>query len=83
MSANQKRLIAFAFSVLISLVLGFAAGLTVAALGASRLAAVSAGGGATVALLAIGVAVIALFDFTDDRGTPPAGPQRRTETPTT
>ncbi|MEU2287572.1 hypothetical protein ABZ614_37660 [Streptomyces sp. NPDC013178] len=69
MSANQKRLIAFAFSVLTSLVLGFASGLTVAALGASPLESVSAGGGATVALTGIGVAVLALFDFSDDART--------------
>jgi hypothetical protein len=81
-SANQKRLIAFAFCVLISLVLGFSSGLAVAGLGASRLAAVSAGGGATVALLAIGVAVIALFDFTDDRASTTPPPERRAETPT-
>ncbi|WP_327314928.1 hypothetical protein [Streptomyces sp. NBC_01235] len=72
MSANQKRLIAFAFCVLISLVLGFVSGLTATALGASPLAAVSAGGGATVALLGIGVAAIALFDFADSgASTPP------------
>ncbi|MFI5792424.1 hypothetical protein [Streptomyces sp. NPDC051677] len=65
MSANQKRLIAFAFCVLISLVLGFVCGLTAAVLGASPLAAVSAGGGGTVALLGIGVAALALFDFSD------------------
>ncbi|WP_432190939.1 hypothetical protein [Streptomyces sp. bgisy027] len=82
MSANQKRLIAFAFCVLISLVLGFASGPAVGALGASRLAAVSAGGAATVALLAIGVAVIALSDFTDDRGNSTAPPQHRIERPT-
>lgn len=73
MSANHKRLIAFAFSVLISLVLGLVCGLTAAVLGASPLAAASAGGGATVALLGIGVAAIALFDFTDSAvSTPPA-----------
>ena len=68
MSANQKRLIAFAFCVLTSLVLGFVAGLTAAVLGASPLQAVSAGGGATVALLGIGVAALALFDFSDGSG---------------
>ncbi|MFH8799666.1 hypothetical protein ACH4F6_08740 [Streptomyces sp. NPDC017936] len=35
-------------------------------LGASPLASASAGGGATVALLGIGVAAVALFDYTDD-----------------
>ncbi|CAM5411019.1 hypothetical protein [Streptomyces aurantiogriseus] len=66
MSANQKRLIAFAFCVLTSLVLGFVSGLTAAVLGASPLESVSAGGGATVALTGIGVAALALFDFGDD-----------------
>ena len=68
MSANHKRLIACAFCALTSLVLGFVAGLTAAALGASPLQSVSAGGGATVALLGIGVAAIALFDFSDGVG---------------
>ncbi|SMF01587.1 hypothetical protein [Streptomyces sp. Amel2xC10] len=67
MSANQKRLVAFVFCVLVSLVLGLVSGLTAAVLGASALASVSAGGGAVVALLGIGVAALALFDFTDTR----------------
>ncbi|MET9060334.1 hypothetical protein [Streptomyces antibioticus] len=67
MSANQKRLVAFGFCVLVSLVLGLVSGLTAAVLGASALASVSAGGGAVVALLGIGVAALALFDFTDTR----------------
>ncbi|MCX4739314.1 hypothetical protein [Streptomyces antibioticus] len=70
MSANQKRLVAFVFCVLVSLVLGLVSGLTAAVLGASALASVSAGGGAVVALLGIGVAVLALFDFTDTRQAP-------------
>ncbi|MER6785631.1 hypothetical protein ABT330_13515 [Streptomyces sp. NPDC000658] len=72
MSANHKRLIAFTFCVLISLVLGFVCGLTAAALGASPLAAVSGGGAATVSLLGIGVAAIALFDFADSGANAPA-----------
>ncbi|MCQ9181075.1 hypothetical protein KMT30_18910 [Streptomyces sp. IBSBF 2953] len=76
MSANHKRLIAIAFCVLISLLLGFVCGLTAAVLGASPLAAVSGGGGATVSLLGVGVAAVALFDFADggaSASTPPGG----------
>ncbi|MEU2300136.1 hypothetical protein ABZ584_22320 [Streptomyces antibioticus] len=76
MSANQKRLVAFVFCVLVSLVLGLVSGLTAAVLGASALASVSAGGGAVVALLGIGVAALALFDFTDTRQVPVQGQAR-------
>ncbi|MEU4042788.1 hypothetical protein [Streptomyces antibioticus] len=76
MSANQKRLVAFVFCVLVSLVLGLVSGLTAAVLGASALASVSAGGGAVVALLGIGVAALALFDFTDTRQAPVQVPVR-------
>jgi hypothetical protein len=75
-SANQKRLIAFAFCVMVSITAGFVSGLVVASLGASKLASVSAGGGAFVVICGIGVAAIGLFEFTDSQEASPAHPQQ-------
>ncbi|MDJ0464857.1 hypothetical protein [Streptomyces sp. H27-C3] len=67
MSATQKKVYAVAFCITLSLFLGLASGVVTAALGASVLASVSAGGAAFLVICGIGVAIIGLFDFPDDR----------------
>lgn len=69
MSPNQKKSIAVVVAFLTSLVVGFICGLAVAALASSPdvLACVGAGGAAFLAIFVASVAVIALFDFADDR----------------
>ncbi|MEU5403683.1 hypothetical protein ABZ348_30830 [Streptomyces sp. NPDC005963] len=70
MSANQKKLIAVAVCVLFSLVVGFVAGVMLAALGAPVLTCVGSGAGACATSALIGVAVIALLDFTGGPSSP-------------
>lgn len=64
MSANQKRLIAYAICSLLSIIFGGATALVVGLLSASTLASAGAFGGGFVSLMGIGVAVIGPFDFT-------------------
>ncbi|MEN8652883.1 hypothetical protein ABCR94_20395 [Streptomyces sp. 21So2-11] len=73
MSATQKKVYAVAFCITFSLLLGLASGVVTAALGASVLASVSAGGAAFLVVCGIGVAIINLFDFADDRREPQQG----------
>lgn len=73
-SANQKKLIAWAFCLLFAIVAGFVVGgFVFAVFHTSAFVAASTGGVAFVAVGGWGVAVIGPFTFTDDRRTPPGG----------
>ncbi|MFB6936084.1 hypothetical protein [Streptomyces chartreusis] len=67
MSPNQKKALAVFVLFLIVNLVAIACGHVVSALGGDKLASVVAGGGAWAVLMAIGVPLIALFEFKDDR----------------
>ncbi|WP_328535049.1 hypothetical protein [Streptomyces sp. NBC_00344] len=75
MTGNQKKLIAVACCVITSLLLADACKDVTAALGASTLASVSAGGGAFGLSCGLGLLGTSLFTYTDSPPTPP-GPNQ-------
>lgn len=73
-SPNQKKaLTAFVLFLIVDLV-AVACGHVVSWLGGDRLESVLAGGGAWAVLMTLGVTLIALFDFKDDRQPPQPPP---------
>lgn len=76
MSANQKKAFAILADVTFSVLVGLICAFSVSALGASVLGSVSAGGGAFGLICGLGLVIIGLFHFTDDRSAPPVSPQQ-------
>ncbi|GHG99131.1 hypothetical protein [Streptomyces lanatus] len=68
MSANRKRLICLAFSVLLSIIVGLVWGLMLYAMDEPGVECVKAGGTAFGGSIMVGLAVIMLFPFKDDGG---------------
>ncbi|MFG2558375.1 hypothetical protein [Streptomyces sp. NPDC048496] len=82
MSANKKKLVAVALCVVTAALAGFVSGVGLSILGASRLASVSGGAGAFLAMGMFGLSIIGLFEFKDeDTRTPPARTQQGAPTP--
>ncbi|MFE4611604.1 hypothetical protein ACFRK5_25150 [Streptomyces niveus] len=82
MSAFQKRLIALAFSLFLSLLVGVAWGFILFGVGESGRECVKSGGSAFGGALVLCTAVIMLFHFRDDREEKPqAPPPSRTKAP--
>jgi hypothetical protein len=73
-SANSKRLIAYVFCLLLSIIVGGVAALVVCLLGAPALAVAGAGAFSLLGVMGVGVKVIGPFDFISDNA-PPTGPQ--------
>ncbi|MEU2267176.1 hypothetical protein ABZ568_12300 [Streptomyces olindensis] len=83
MSPNQKKALAVFVLFLIVDLVAVGCGLVISGLGGDQLKGVAAGGGAWAILMAIGVPLIALFDFKDDRYAPqpPSGGSHGTQLP--
>lgn len=72
MSPNHKKIVAYSFTLLLSIIVGVAAAFVAALLGAVTLVVASSGAAGFVAIMGFGTTVIGPFEFASDQ-TPSSG----------